>query len=311
MNERGADEVASAPYDAWSQAPTPAQPPMPVVVGVPRSGTTMLRLMLDAHSQVAIPPDTHFLFNVAKSHRAGELLTPDQLFALVTSTSVWEDFGLSKEAYLERIRSLTPFSTANGVRAFYEMYAQRFGKPRWGDKTPRYSGILASIESLLPEARFIHVIRDGRDVALSLRETWFAPAQDMPTLAQFWKTQVDHARTLGARRSYYLEVRYEALVHQTRDTLKQMCCFIDLPFEEGMEAYHQLAEGRLSDLNPHYNPDGSVRVSKERRLFIHRFSTRPPDQARVGRWRHEMPLEEQLAFDRVAGELLQQLGYTP
>jgi hypothetical protein len=118
------------------------------------------------------------------------------------------------------------------VRAFYELYAQRFGKPRWGDKTPRYSLILASIESLLPEARFIHVIRDGRDVALSLRETWFAPAHDMPTLAQYWKTQVEHARKLGARRHYYLEVRYEALVHQTRETLKQICCFIDLPFEE-------------------------------------------------------------------------------
>jgi hypothetical protein len=78
-----------------------------------------------------------------------------------------------------------------------------------------------------------------------------------------------------------------------------------------MESYHQGAGSRLSDLNPYYNPDGSVRVSKERRLFIHRFSTQPADQTRVGRWRHEMPREEQLAFDRVAGELLQELGYTP
>jgi hypothetical protein len=106
MNEHGPGEVAAAPNDAWSQATTLAQPPMPFVVGVPRSGTTMLRLMLDAHSLVAIPPDTHFLAGVAKSHRAGERLTPDQLFALVTASSVWEDFGVSKEAYLERIRSL-------------------------------------------------------------------------------------------------------------------------------------------------------------------------------------------------------------
>ncbi len=285
--------------------------PMPVVVGVPRSGTTMLRLMLDAHSQVAVPPETYFLTNLVKARRAGELQTVDQLFALVTSTPVWDDFRVSKDAYFERIQRLDPFSNSDGIRTFYRMYAERFGKPRWGDKTPRYSRIMVSIEGFLPEARFIHVIRDGRDVALSLRRTWFAPGHDVPTLAQYWKGQIEYARAVAQRCTHYLEIRYEDLVHRTRDVLEDICRFIELPFEDGMQLYHQSAEHRLDDLNPHYNPDGSVKVTRESRLLIHHLSAQPPDRTRIDRWRQELSLEEQRAFDRVAGDLLEQLGYTP
>jgi hypothetical protein len=309
MTEGRSGEAAQIPGCTWRQATSSAVSAMPIVIGVPRSGTTLLRLMLDAHSQLAMTSETYFLFAVIKQYWSGELKTPEQLLSVVTSTPTWNDLGISKAVYLERLQSLEPFSVSQGLRTLYEMYAHRFEKPRWGDKTPRYSIILASIEHLLPEARFIHIVRDGRDVALSLRSTWFAPSQDMADLARYWKSQVEQARAVGAKRKHYLEVRYEHLVHQARSTLEQICPFIDLPFEEGMESYHQSAERRLSDLNPYYNRDGSIKVSRESRQLIHQFAKQPPNSARVGRWRRDMPREEQDAFNHVAGDLLRELGY--
>ena len=308
MSERRPDPAA-APVPGGAGPGPSAPPPMPIVVGVPRSGTTLLRLMLDAHPLVAVPPETYFLLPVARAYREGQVRTPDQLFAMVTATHVWDDFKLAKDAYYERLLALAPFTVPDGVRLFYRMYADRFDKPRWGDKTPRYTRMMRSIERMLPEARFVHVIRDGRDVAVSLRGTWFAPGQDVATLASDWKERIEYARKAGALCTHYLEVRYEDLVLNTRDVLLAICRFVDLPFDERMETYHRSAQERLDDLGTHYNPDGSVKVSRQSRLQIHAFSTRPPTATRIGRWRQELSLEEQQAFDRVAGDLLRELGY--
>jgi hypothetical protein len=290
--------------------PHPEEPPaIPFIVGAPRSGTTLLRLMLDAHSQLAVTSETYFLFAVAKAYWSRNLRTGDQLFEVVTSTPTWNDFGVPKEAYRERLRSLEPFSLAAGLRLFYELYAARFGKHRCADKTPDYTLLLRSIERMLPSASFIHIIRDGRDVVLSLRETWFAPSQDMAALAQFWVDRVSYARKAGADRRRYLEIRYEDLVLHPRETLAQVCQFVDLPFEEQMESHHLAARQRLDELHPHYEPDGTLKVSKEDRLHIHRRSTQPPDPTRIGHWRHEMRPEEQDAFMRTAAPLLEELGY--
>ena len=172
-----------------------------------------------------------------------------------------------------------------------------------------YCMILRSIEHFSPEARFIHIIRDGRDVALSLRETWFAPSRDMVDLARYWKHRVESARTLGARCRHYREARYEDLVLRPREILLQLCQFIDLSFEEGMESHHLSAGQRLGELGPYLQSDGSVLVPREQRLRIHHFSTQPPDASRIGRWRHAMRQEEQEAFASAAGPLLDELGY--
>ena len=265
--------------------------------------------MLDAHSQLAVTSETHFMFTVAKEFWSGNLHTPDQLFALVTSTPTWSDFGISKDEYQDGLHGIESFSVSEGLRLFYRLYAKRFDKPRCGDKTPDYTMLLRSIRYFLPESRFIHIIRDGRDVALSLRGTWFAPSQDIVALAQYWKSRVESARKAGSRSRRYLEVRYEDLVLHPKVILSQICQFIDLPFEDRMESHHLFAKKRLSELNPHYDRDGSITVSREDRLSLHRFATQPPDSTRIGRWKHEMHPEEQIAFARTAAPLLEELGY--
>ena len=114
------------------------------------------------------------------------------------------------------LQAIEPFTVADGLRAFYQLYAARFGKSRWGDKTPLYCMHVQSIAALLPEAHFVHIIRDGRDVALSLRPMWFAPGRDIETLAAHWRQCVTTGREQGSRCRHYLEVRYDQLVEDSR-----------------------------------------------------------------------------------------------
>ena len=145
------------------------RPPAPFIVGVNRSGTTLLRLMLDSHPQMTIPPETHFVPEMIRLARR-ENTTRKRLVRAATDHPRWGDFGLEEEVLLGRLQEVKPLNPADAIRVFYDLYAEKEGKPRWGDKTPRYMRAMPRIERALPEARFIHLIRDGRDVALSQAE---------------------------------------------------------------------------------------------------------------------------------------------
>src|SRR5690606_16718789 len=133
----------------------------PFIVGVARSGTTLLRLMLDAHPDLAIPPETHFVPRLVKEIERGA--GPAEAHAFVTGHQRWPDWGLDADELRARFESLEPFTAGEALRAFFGLYAERQGKPRWGDKSPTHLKRMARIHGALPEARFLHVIRDGRD----------------------------------------------------------------------------------------------------------------------------------------------------
>lgn len=290
----------------------PSQPAMPFIVGAARSGTTLLRLMLDAHSALSIPPETGFVVPVARIV-ALDTRARQKLFNRITQfphvAPAWQDFGIDQVAFYERLVAIPAFNTSKGVRSFYEMYATRHGKHRWGDKTPYYCRKLCLIERLLPEAHFIHIIRDGRDVALSLREMWFAPGKDMPTLAKQWRNDIVMARRQGQKCKHYLEVRYEQLIENTKEVLTQICEFIQLSYEPKMEHYYETAATRLSEHQGRFRTDGHPLVTQTQRLQQQRNTMRPPDRSRIGTWHQQMTASEQRAFERVSGALLRELGY--
>jgi sulfotransferase family protein len=282
---------------------------MPVIVGVPRSGTTLLRMMLDAHPGLAIPPETGFLPPLVDIQAS-----PDNTRAavdLITRFHTWPDFGFAADdlrAEVERCGDVTP---ADVARTFYAFYAARFGKERWGDKTPTYGAALDRIEQILPEARFIHIIRDGRDVALSVRPLWFRPGETVEACAADWAARIDDTRARGSRVAHYLEVRYEALVTQSTLVLQEICKFIDLRFEPQMLCYYLGAGARLAEHQARYAEDGRVLISKAQRVENQRLVKEPPRADRVGRWKTEMTAEDLERFDAVAGDWLARLGYAP
>jgi hypothetical protein len=288
--------------------------PMPFIVGAPRSGTTLLRLMLDAHSLLAIPPETGFIPAVTPPAFSGNL-SADVFFKLVTSFSAdapaWHDFQLEAEDFRRELNKFSPFTLSEGLKCFYRMYARRFDKPRYGDKTPTYCRLMPVIERLLPEAAFIHVIRDGRDASLSLREMWFAPAKDIKALATFWRDNVLAGREGGRQIKRYIELRYELLILEPTAELRRICAFLELPYESTMERYFERAPMRLAEHRERVRRDGRVLVTHQQRLWQQRATTMPLDAGRIGKWRMEMTEDEHRSFREVAGDLLDELGYQP
>jgi hypothetical protein len=284
--------------------------PAPFIVGVNRSGTTLLRLMLDSHPQLTVPPETHFVPEWIRLARR-ENTTRKRLLRAATSHQRWGDFGLDENEMLERLQEIKPLRPAPAIRVFYDMYAEKEGKPRWGDKTPRYMRAMPRIERALPEARFIHLIRDGRDVALSQAERALeADATSITEVAGRWKRRIETARKHSAELDSYLEVRYEDLVGDPERTLREICSFIDLPYDAAMLRYHEHAADRLTEMDRDLGTgeNGPVRTGNER-MAGHAMTSKPPSTDRCGRWREEMSAADQLEFERVAGDLLTDLGY--
>jgi hypothetical protein len=293
-------------------AGTSSRPPMPIVVGAPRSGTTLLRFMLDAHPLLSIPPETGFLIPAAQL-AADCRDDRDGLFHVVTTyppeAPGWRDFGIDAESFRRELTRVEPFSIRDGVRAFYRLYARNQGKPRYGDKTPMYFEHIRAIGALLPEARFVHIVRDGRDVALSLRKTWFAPTQDIATLALVWRAGIARARDAGRASGRYFEVRYEDLVMAPRPCLEAVCRFVDLDFDAACLSYWQGTPERLKEHRTRLGVDGTVVVTHEQRLDQQRLTMEPPRLDRIFRWKEDMSSAERAVFEEAAGDMLREHGY--
>jgi hypothetical protein len=265
-------------------------------------------MMLDSHPDLAIPPETNFLPRV--SRKCSGVANPSNRFVeTLTSFTRWPDFHLDGDSLKQRVAAIHPFALSDALRAFYTLYAEQFGKPRWGDKTPRYLEHMICIQELLPEARFIHLIRDGRDVALSTLDLWFGPSS-IPEAADWWLSKINKAREQAKDLRFYLEIRYEDLVLDSESTLRRVCDYIDLPWNRSMLEYYKRAEERVAELNADVTaPDGTRRVPVEERRRIFAMTRNPPDASRVGRWRKEMSTSDYQRFQRVAGAMLVELGY--
>ena len=290
--------------------PPPEPPPSPFVVGVTRSGTTLLRLMLDAHPQLAVPPETHFLPDVISACKTGPV-TADRCTQAIVAHRRWPDFQLEADDLRERLRATPELDVAACLRGFYELYAERAGKPRWGDKTPGYLRRMRTIAKVLPEARFVHLIRDGRDVAVSITALHFG-ADTVRQAAERWAKRIRAGREKGARVPHYLEVRYEDLVLEPEPTLQRICDYVELPWDPRMLDYHSRAGDRLTEITrdlPRSDQRDEDVIPAAQRVGIHALAQRPPQADRVGRWRTELSAEDQAVFTEVAGDLLEELGY--
>ena len=282
--------------------------PAVFIVGMNRSGTTLLRMMLDAHPQLTIPPETHFVPDLIKAVREPGA-TPEAALEAMKSAREWGDFGFSDEEMLARLRALPKLKPGAAVRTFYEAYMAQQGKPRWGEKTPTYVQKMKLIQRALPEARFIHVIRDGRDVALSVldRTVRELTAGDV---ARRWHKKITKAREDAPELEHYTEVRYEDLIMRTEPVLRELAEFCDLPWDDAMLSYYERSGERLKEMARALPGDGRAKeLSVERRMKTHEMTTKPPSADRVARWRTQMSTDQRVEFEEIAGELLAQLGY--
>jgi hypothetical protein len=271
---------------------TPGGPPV-LVLGVRRSGTTLLRVMLDRHSELAVPDESYFVPQLADRHLRH--VDPDAFVDDLRRIDTPAEWDVPLEKVRARLTDRMPIGAA--IATVYTVYAEEHGKRRWGDKTPMYMQNLRLLERLFPDALFVHLIRDGRDAALSflsmpkglMTETWMQP-RGVAGFAGQWRAEVKAAQRLGRRvgDQRYLEVRYEDLVGDVESVLRRIATFARLPYEPAMADYA-----------------GNVDVSTK----PHQQSLNRPPTAGLRDWRLQMSPEDVGAFDRVAGDLLGELGY--
>lgn len=266
-------------------------PPV-LVLGVSRSGTTLLRVMLDRHSELAIPDESFFIPQLARRH--GERPDRERFVDDLRRVPVLRDWGVDPDAVARRLPD--GVSLGDAIAAIYEVYAADRRKTRWGDKTPVYMQHLRLLERLWPDAYFVHLVRDGRDAALSLlampegvaTRTWAYP-QTAADFACQWATEVRAARLLARRvGARYVELRYEDLVRDPETSLRRVCDDVGLHYEPAMLDYA-----------------GQVDVSAK----PHQQRLREPPRPGVREWREQMASADALAFEAIAGDVLAELGY--
>jgi hypothetical protein len=251
--------------------------------------------MIDSHPDVAIPPESHFIVSLSRSN------------------DLYSNGGFASDAFLRELLSRPNFQRwelpteevrsafadwvggyADAIRRLYSVYATHQGKNRYGDKTPSHVLHVSYLAELFPEGRFIHLIRDGRNGALSYMKEQFGPST-VGEAAIWWKRMVGAGRSAGHRldQRRYREVRYEMLVESPEDTLRDLCEFIDIPFDEAMLRYYDRAD-LLSGFG--------IRTS------AHQNVKRAPTP-NIRDWREEMSKEDVALFEAIAGDLLSELGY--
>ena len=180
------------------------------------------------------------------------------------------------------------------MRILFGSYAARQGKRRFGEKTPVNVRNIPFLADLFPEAVFLHIIRDGRDVTLSYLDVPWGPTS-VAESAIYWKLAVEEGRrdgsALGPRR--YRELKYEELVEDPEATLRELCRSLRLPFDPAMLRYHE----RADDVRKGFRNPGA-----------HRNLSRPPTKG-LRSWREQMQADDLGVFEMLAGATLEEFGY--
>lgn len=274
-----------------------SRPSFPFIVGRGRSGTTLLRAMFDSHPLMAIPGESHFVVNLGVRRRRYDRPGGFQMEPFLQDLLGHFGFvrwGIPAETVTESFRSGPPRDLPGAIRRVFGLYARERGKSLYGDKTPNYVMHIGLLATLLPESRFIHIIRDGRDVALSYLDGGWGP-KGVAGNALYWRRLVGHGREEGRRlgSERYCEVRYENLLADPEAELRGLCRFIDLDFDPVMLRYFERADIL------HLMPWGAE---------SHAALTLPPTKG-LRDWRREMRREDVALFETLAGDLLDELGY--
>jgi hypothetical protein len=265
----------------------------PFFVGRGRSGTTLLRAMFDSHPDMAVPPESHFVPSLGL--RRGRYEQPEGFATPVFLSDLINRRGFENWEIDTRILHAEflspPLDYPEAIRRLFSLYARLRGKSRYADKTPIYVLHLRTLARLFPEARFVHIIRDGRNVALSLLEARLRPER-LEEAALLWRRFVSEGRQAGADLGpgRYRELRYEDLVEDPEAQVRSLCTFLGLPFDDGMLRYYERAEA-IVGATPH-----------------HRNIARAPTKG-LRDWRREMSQRDVALFEALAGDLLAELGY--
>jgi hypothetical protein len=271
------------------------------VVGHPRSGTTLLRLILDAHPRIVIPPEGHLVSLLRRAERKygplSETANFEQLVDRLLHKQRMTEWKIDAEDARRRCLA-GPHTPAGVFASLMSIWTDRTGKPRWGEKTPGTYRFLPDVNRWFPDCQVLHIVRDGRDVAVSCLTPPFADQYDKGNVFEVavrWRDAIRRGRhaggMLGSQR--YLELRYEDLTAAPEAVVRAVCDFLHEEFAPQMLSFHEQALSKVSRGEQGWHQRVAQQV----------------DTQRVERWRKDADEEFVLGFEGIAGKELEECGY--
>ena len=265
------------------------------VVGPGRSGSTLLRLILAGHSRIEIPPETWFIGPLVEQMPLNRTLSRDEVIEAVdimTNNYRWPDMGIAAKYFRDCALALDEPNLVAVINLVYLDHLRRSGKPRFGDKTPPYIDIIPELCALYPSAKFINLVRDGRDVAISHIELkWARRCYDR----DFVWTQCMRRRDEYRHSPFddrILDVKYEDLVADLEPTVRRICAFLEEDFEDGMLAFKD-----------------RIDAVPQRERSIHGKLGKPVSRDAIGQWRSKLSALECFIMESCMHRELRQWEY--
>lgn len=271
------------------------------IVGTGRCGSTLLQAMLASHPNLYIPPELRYFGRHEPGIRFSDPLRDEHVeayLALCRSDIWWEDMGLDGAAFQDAVRG--------GVRTSRDIYlwilghvAARRGNDarRCGEKTPYYILFAEHIAELFPDAQFIQLSRDPRDVAASYLEQYWVQGGTALRVANYmlhvFRRVEEAAARLGPEK--FCSVKYEDLVDHPERELRRLCGFLGEDYDPAMLQY-----ARREDA-------GYLEVEESWKGLTRQELTR----ARVGRYRGRLTPRQVWTVERRLSSVLPRLGYEP
>lgn len=268
------------------------------VVGAARSGTTLLRLMLNEHPAISIPAESHFLSPLLRELGATATLSGlslEQAITIVATCPEWQRDFAHTDDELRAVVGRGPLSMAEFIDRVFRLEVGG-DIARWGDKTPANLHWIGSLLACFPHAHAVAIVRDPRDVYLSLAPYgWFGTstwdvgryiARNGVSLAR-WREE--------CARDRLTVIRYEDLVLDTERTLTDLCAWLGLPYASTMNAFFHHAATNVQ--------------SWELDMGVHDKLMRPPSPDDVGRWKREGTRRDHAEIEALTSSIIDTFAY--
>ncbi|MEE9303397.1 MAG: sulfotransferase [Thiotrichaceae bacterium] len=279
------------------------------ILGNNRSGTTLVRMMITSHPDIIIPPESHFFLWLYDQYKDWKPEHDLNVFIkdLFGCTKI-ETWGMREELLSEFIRVRSPSCYRDLVSLVYRYYGVVVGKEakRWGDKNSLWPNRLGVVDIVFPQAVFLHIVRDGRDVACSYLDlgkrefqSKYAPRlpQDIQEIARIWSRNVRTVRNFGNKlyAHRYYEFRYEDLIENPEQEMKLIFEFLHMEYHPDVLQYATITK------NKNYEP--SEFLAWKEKVY------QPIDKNNKGKYTRLLSIHEVKAFERIANRELSYYGY--